>query len=64
MLELNENVLTSKVYRDLRESVNWKSLGEDQIKKALKNSYCTITVFYNNNAIGMGRIVGDGIYFM
>ena len=60
---IKENQLNYETYYTLRESVGWNNWSKEQAKKALENSYYSIVIFYNDNAIGMGRVVGDGIYF-
>ena len=59
-----ENQLDYETYYILRKSVKWNNWSREQAEIALKNSYYTVTVFDNTVAIGMGRAVGDGIYFM
>ncbi len=60
---IKENQLNYETYYTLRKSVEWNSWSKEQAEKALENSYYSIVIFYNDNAIGMGRVVGDGIYF-
>lgn len=60
---IKENQLDYETYYTLRKSVEWNNWSKEQAKKALENSYYSIVIFYNDNAIGMGRVVGDGIYF-
>ena len=60
---IKENQLNYETYYTLRKSVGWNNWSKEQAEKALENSYYSIVIFYNDNAIGMGRVVGDGIYF-
>lgn len=60
---IKENQLNYETYYTLRESLGWNNWSKEQAEKALENSYYSIVIFYNDNAIGMGRVVGDGIYF-
>ena len=60
---IKENQLNYETYYTLRESVGWNNWSKEQAEKALENSYYSIVIFYNDNAIGMGRVVGDDIYF-
>ena len=60
---IKENQLNYETYYTLRKSVGWNNWSKEQAEKALENSYHSIVIFYNDNAIGMGRVVGDGIYF-
>ena len=55
-----ENELDVKTYLELRASVHWKVLLEEQAELALKNSLYTLVVYEDGIAVGMGRIVGDG----
>lgn len=57
-LKINE--LDVNTYLSLRKTVNWKTLTEEQAKRAIGGSLFTVTVFDNGQAVGMGRLVGDG----
>lgn len=46
---------------DIRDSVKWNKLNEEQIKRAISNSMFNISVFDDDKCIGVGRIVGDGV---
>lgn len=59
-MELRENALTVDTYLGIRAAVNWKKLERAQAEKALHNSLYTVVVYDGENAVGMGRIVGDG----
>lgn len=63
-MEYQENVLCYEDYYRLRESVGWSNFSKEQAQAALNNSLYTIAVFENNQAIGMGRLIGDGIYLI
>lgn len=63
-MEYKENVLCYQDYRKLRESVEWINFSEEQMQKALSNSLYTIIAVENNQAVGMGRLIGDGMYYM
>jgi GNAT superfamily N-acetyltransferase len=60
--EIMENVLTAKDFIKLRVSAGWGELLEQQAQDALKNSLFTIAVMDQGQVIGMGRLVGDGVY--
>ena len=60
---IKENELDYETYSSLRASVDWNNWNQKQAELALKNSYYTLTVWDKDKAIGMGRVVGDGIYF-
>lgn len=58
-----ENDLMYEDYYRLRESVGWKNFSHVQTEKALGNSLYTVTVLQNNQAVGMARLIGDGMYY-
>ena len=60
---IKENQLNYETYYTLRESVEWNNWSKEQAEKALENSYYSIVIYDKDKAIGMGRVVGDGIYF-
>lgn len=57
---LKDNVLDVNTYLDLRRSVDWKPLTEEQAKKAIDGSLITVVAYDGDKPVGMGRIVGDG----
>lgn len=61
-LILQENVLTYDIYFELRKSVDWNNWSKSQSDSAIKNSYHTIVAYDDDEPIGMGRVVGDGMY--
>ena len=61
---VKENQLDYETYYTLRESVGWNNWSKEQAENALKNSYYSIVIYDKDNAIGMGRVVGDGIYLL
>lgn len=58
-----ENQLDYNTYVSLRESVGWNNFSKEQTEKALSNSFYSVTVQDDGQNIGMGRVIGDGIYF-
>ena len=61
-MEYKENVLAYEDYCRLRESVGW--LNFPNIQKSLENSLYTIAAVQDNQIVGMGRLIGDGMYYM
>ena len=51
-------------YVRLRESVNWNNFNKEQTEKCLKNTLYSIEAIDDNIIIGMGRLIGDGVYYM
>ena len=62
-MEFKENSLLYEDYQRLRESVEWLNFSEEQTSEALKNSCYSVTAVEENQVIGMGRLVGDGLYY-
>lgn len=62
-MEYIENNLSCTVYCSLRESVGWTNFSKEQMKKALSSSVYTVVVFEDQQPVGMGRLIGDGIYY-
>lgn len=62
-MEYLENHLTYEDYVRLRESVGWQNWPETQVRAALAHSTHTITAICDGKAIGMGRLIGDGMYY-
>lgn len=63
-MEYRENSLTYSEYITLRASVGWNNFAEVQVSKAIENSIYDIVVSDNGQTIAMGRLIGDGIYYL
>lgn len=63
-MEYRENTLSYEDYFRLRESAGWKNFSKIQAENALKHSLYTITAVKNNTVIAMGRLIGDGQYYL
>lgn len=59
-----ENFLNYEKYSALRASVGWYNFSKEQAISALNHSIYDVTVIENNETIGMGRLIGDGLYYM
>lgn len=57
---LKDNELDTNTYLNLRKSVAWKPLTEEQAEKAIAGSLLTVVAYDDDMPVGMGRIVGDG----
>lgn len=62
-MNYQENSLTYEEYCSLRESVGWKNFPKIQIQEILKRSLYTVVAYKNYQAVGMGRLIGDGLYY-
>jgi GNAT superfamily N-acetyltransferase len=47
-------------YNELRESVGWSVLDNILIEKAFANSLYGVSLYVDNQLVGMGRVIGDG----
>lgn len=63
-MKYKENALCYEDYCRLRKSVEWQLFSEEQMQKALNNSLYTVTAVDDEQTIGMGRLIGDGMYYM
>ena len=64
MMEYCENGLTYQAYAALRSSVGWNNYAEEQAAVSIRNSLYSIAVVENNRPVGMGRLIGDGMYYL
>lgn len=63
-MEYCENNLTYQEYVTLRSSVGWNNFAEEQVSESISNSLYTVIAVENNVPIAMGRLVGDGMYYL
>lgn len=59
-----ENSLTYQEYVSLRSSVGWNNFAQEQVVKSIRNSIYDIKVVVENSTIAMGRLIGDGTYYL
>lgn len=59
-----ENALSYEAYYALRENIEWTQLDATQTKDALRKSAYDIIAMDNQKVVGMGRVIGDGIYYL
>ena len=58
-----ENKITPRDYNNLRKSVGWDSKKIQITQNALDSSVIVKKATFENKAIGMARVVGDGLYY-
>ena len=63
-MEYKENMLAYEDYCKLRESAGWLFFSKEQAQKALANSLYTVIAVKDSQTVGMGRLAGDGMYYM
>lgn len=54
-----KDTINVKDFCDIRESVNWNKVSEEQVERAISKSMFNVSVFDNDLCVGVGRIVGD-----
>ncbi|KGM94092.1 acetyltransferase [Clostridium botulinum] len=59
MIKVKRNILIAEQFNNLVKSVGWKVNSNEQVNRALQNSLYTVSILYNNEIIGMGRMLGD-----
>lgn len=62
MITYGENDLSLADYFRLRESVGWRNF-EEQAAGALAGSSYVVAARKRGETVGMGRVIGDGLYF-
>lgn len=63
-MEYKENILCYEDYYRLRESVEWLNFSKEQTEKSLNNNLYTVVAVQDNQTVGMGRLIGDGLYYV
>lgn len=63
-MEYRKNELTYEDYISLRSSVDWNNFAEEQVSKSINNAMLNITVVDEGKTVAMGRLIGDGIYYL
>ena len=64
MINIKENNNNVKEFNLLYDSVGWGSYNENISKKALDNTFYSVSIYENEKIIGYGRLIGDTICFM
>lgn len=55
---------SNKDFNDVFLSVGWGSREDERIEKTRENTVFAVSVYENENIVGMARVIGDGAYFM
>lgn len=63
-MEYKENNLSYEDYCRLRQSVGWTNFSKTQTEKSLERSLYTVVADNDGQAVGMGSLIGDGMYYM
>lgn len=59
-MKVEINTLTPEMFLELYSSVGWEPPCIEQVREALTNTIATFTVYDNEQAVGMVRLIGDG----
>lgn len=54
-----EHSINAEEFIEMVESVGWKTYSLEQVKKALMNTMYMVKISYNDEVVGIGRVVGD-----
>lgn len=50
-------------FLSLREKIGWQNVSAKDAKASLDNSLFHVAVYFEDQLVGMGRVVGDGIMY-
>lgn len=64
MINIKENVKNVKEFNLLYDLVGWGSYDDEISKRALDNTYYSVSIYDEERIVGYGRIIGDTICFM
>lgn len=64
MITIKENNKSITEFNSLYDSVGWGAYDDDISKKALDNTYYSVSIYNDEKIIGYGRLIGDTICFM
>lgn len=64
MLTIKENNKNINEFNLLYDSVGWGAYNKTISKRALDNTFYSVSVYDDDNIVGYGRLIGDTICFM
>jgi len=64
MIIVKENIKNVEEFNLLYDAVGWGAYDKAISKKALNNTFYSVSVYNDNKIIGYGRLVGDTICFL
>lgn len=64
MIVVKENITNVEEFNLLYDAVGWGSYDDSISKKALENTFYSVSIYDDNKIIGYGRIIGDTICFL
>ncbi len=63
-IKIKENNKNIQEFNYLYEAVGWGAYDEKIVKRALDNTFYSVSVYDEDKIIGFGRLIGDTICFM
>ncbi len=63
-IRIKENNKNVQEFNLLYDSVGWGAYDKNISKKALDNTYYSVSIYDDDKIIGYGRLIGDAICFM
>lgn len=64
MISIKENTKNVKEFNYLFDAVGWGAHDEEISKKALDNTYYSVSIYDDDKIIGFGRLIGDTSCYM
>ncbi len=64
MIDIKENVKDIEEFNLLYDAVGWGAYDEKITKKALENTFYSVSIYDDDKIVGYGRIIGDAICFL
>lgn len=64
MIKIKENINNIDEFNLLYDLVGWGAYDKEISKKALNNTYYSVSIYDDNKIIGYGRLIGNCICFM
>lgn len=64
MIKVKENINDVKEFNLLYDAVGWGCYDEKISKKAMSNTFYSVSIYDDDKIIGYGRIIGDEICFL
>ena len=64
MITIKENIKNVEDFNSLFDKVGWGAHEYEVSKKALENTYYSVSIYEDDQIIGFGRLIGDTICYM
>jgi len=63
-MKVLENINNVQEFNELYDAVGWGAYDDEVSEIALKNTMYSVSIYEDENIIGYGRLIGDGIVFL